>query len=95
MLGRMDLKKYLNSLSTKGKEEFSARCGTSLAFVRNVAYGQRRAGESLCINIERESSGSVTCEELRPDVDWAYLRGTGITNRRNSDRRASVGLVSE
>lgn len=29
-----------------------------------------------CPAIERATAGAVTCEELRPDVDWAYLRGT-------------------
>lgn len=29
-----------------------------------------------CPAIERATGGTVTCEELRPDVDWAYLRGT-------------------
>ncbi len=29
-----------------------------------------------CPAIERATAGAVTCEDLRPDVDWAYLRGT-------------------
>lgn len=29
-----------------------------------------------CPRIERLTNGQVRCEELRPDVDWAYLRGT-------------------
>lgn len=72
----MELKTYITSMSISEREAFATKCDTTYAFLRNVAYGQRRAGESLCINIERESAGSVTCEELRPDVDWAYLRGT-------------------
>ena len=72
----MELKKYLDKLSREDKSSFAEKCGTSLAFLRNVAYGYKRAGESLCINIERESGGAVTCEELRPDVDWAYLRSS-------------------
>jgi DNA-binding transcriptional regulator YdaS (Cro superfamily) len=27
-----------------------------------------------CIDLEKVTDGVVTCEELRPDVDWAYLR---------------------
>lgn len=27
-----------------------------------------------CPSIERATDGAVTCEELRPDVDWAVLR---------------------
>lgn len=29
-----------------------------------------------CPTIERLTHGQVRCEELRPDVDWAYLRAT-------------------
>lgn len=72
----MKLRNYLKNLSTEEREVFAAKCGTTYKFLRNIAYGYRRAGESLCINIERESDGAVICEELRPDVDWAYLRGT-------------------
>lgn len=27
-----------------------------------------------CPSIERATNGAVRCEDLRPDVDWAYLR---------------------
>lgn len=74
----MDLKDYLAGLTTEeAKKAFAARCATTPGQLKQVAYGHRRAGEALAINIERESHGSVTCEELRPDVDWAYLRATG------------------
>lgn len=29
-----------------------------------------------CVAIEKATSGAVRCEELRPDIDWAYLRAT-------------------
>lgn len=29
-----------------------------------------------CPTIERATGGEVTCEELRPDIDWAYLRNS-------------------
>lgn len=38
-----------------------------------ISTGQK-IGESLCIRIERESSRAVRCEDIRPDVDWLYLR---------------------
>lgn len=28
-----------------------------------------------CPAIERATGGAVRCEDLRPDVDWAVLRG--------------------
>ncbi len=75
MFRRMQLKAYLRSIPVAAREAFAARCGTSHAHLRNIAYG-KTCGEALAIAIDRESGGRVTVEELRPDVDWAYLRGT-------------------
>lgn len=71
----MDFKPYFLSIPTAARVAFAARCGTSPAHLRNIAYG-KTCGEALAIAIDRESGGQVTVEELRPDVDWAYLRGT-------------------
>lgn len=71
----MDLKQYLSTLTLKQRDALAERCGTSAGHLRNVSYGYRSCGESLAIALERESGGSVTCEELRPDVDWSVLRG--------------------
>ena len=35
-----------------------------------------RVPAEYCPAIEKSTDGLVTCEELRPDVDWGYLRGT-------------------
>lgn len=74
----MDLKTYLFALPMECRIQFADRCGTTYAHLRNVAYGQKPCRESLAINVERESGGAVRCEDLRPDVDWAYLRGTAV-----------------
>lgn len=71
------LRDYLASLPTQqAKEDFARRCGTTLPFLRLVALGHKRGGESLAINLDRESGGAVPCELVRPDVDFGYLRGT-------------------
>lgn len=72
----MELKTFLFSRVMPERIAFAERCDTSYAHLRNVAYGQKPCGESLAINIERESGGTVRCEDLRPDVDWAYLRNS-------------------
>jgi len=72
----MELKIYLSNLSADKKTDFAKRCLTSVGHLQNIAYGYKPCGESLAINIERESLGEVTCEALRPDVDWAYLRNS-------------------
>lgn len=72
----MELKNYISTLPIPLRNDFAIRCKTSFKHLRNVAYGYKKAGEDLCINIERETGGQVRCESLRPDVDWGYLRGT-------------------
>nr|WP_254699914.1 YdaS family helix-turn-helix protein [Trinickia violacea] len=55
---------------------FAERCGTTIGYLRKALSAGQRLGESLCINIDRESRGAVCCEDLRDDVDWAHLRDT-------------------
>lgn len=38
--------------------------------------GRRTTPAERCPSIEKATNGAVTCEELRPDVDWAVVRGT-------------------
>lgn len=68
-------KSFFMGLSVAEREAFAKRCGTSRGHLTNIAYGKSCA-ESLAINIERESAGAVRCEDLCPDVDWAYIRNT-------------------
>lgn len=74
----MDLLSFIKSLPAPDRPEFAFRCGTSLGYLKQVAYGNKICGEKLAINVERESGGTVRCEALRPDVDWAYLRGSEL-----------------
>ena len=41
-----------------------------------------------CIPIERMTAGAVRCEDLRPDVDWAYLRATDCDLKVGADTTA-------
>lgn len=72
----MELIDFWKSLSLSDRELFASKCGTTFGHLNNVAYGHRSCGEDLAINIDRESDGKVPVETTRPDVDWAYLRGT-------------------
>lgn len=54
---------------------------TALASVVGVSRGavwqwehERRIPAEHCPSIERATKGAVRCEEMRPDVDWAYIR---------------------
>lgn len=72
----MNLYEYIKPFEREDLDSFAARCGTSAGQLKQVAYGNRRPSAGLSICIERESKGSVVCEQLRPDIDWAYLRST-------------------
>lgn len=75
------LKEYLSSLSVAERGAFAVRCETTYGHLRNVAYGQKPAGEKLCILVERESGGVVRCETLRSDVPWSVLRKSEVTTQ--------------
>lgn len=73
----MDLKTYLNE-----QPRGAAAALAKAIRVNRVLVSQWSADESPrqvpaehCPAIERATGGSVRCEELRPDVDWAALRG--------------------
>lgn len=71
----MKLSEYLNS--ERGRvNELAVDIGVHAALMSQWKAGIRRVPAERCPGIERATNGAVTCEELRPDVDWAYLRGT-------------------
>lgn len=78
------LRLYLNSLSADEQASFCFRCKTSLGYLRKAISVGQQLGESIAINIERESLGDVRCEDLRPDVDWACIRGTTKQQHRKA-----------
>lgn len=41
-----------------------------------------------CIPIEQLTSGAVRCEDLRPDVDWGYLRDTNCPTTETTQEAA-------
>lgn len=59
--------------------------GSQAAMARELELAQQvvnnwirrgRVPADYCPSIERATKGAVRCEDLRPDVDWAYLRAT-------------------
>lgn len=86
MSAMKELLEFLNSLDGREQDKFARKCGTSVGYLRKAACVKQRLREALVIAIDRESGGVVSCETLRPDVDWGYLRGT------RSDPSASTTL---
>lgn len=72
----MKLKAFLETLSLVERTKFAKRVKSTAGHLRNVSYGYRPCAEALAIEIEKATDRKVTCEEMRPDVDWGYLRSS-------------------
>lgn len=84
----MNLKTYTNK--ERGLAAIIAReMGIPAVLISLWARGVRSVPAERCIEIEKITSGAVTCEELRPDVDWAYLRGTQLTRPKTTTAGAA------
>lgn len=64
-------------MSRLDREAFAKAVGSTVGYLMLVSSENATPGESLAINIERETEGKVPVEVTRPDVDWAVVRGTG------------------
>lgn len=71
----MNLKSYVAK-----KRGMAALLGRAIdvtpVLISQWASGKRPVPAERCPEIEKATDGQVTCEEMRPDVDWPYLRGT-------------------
>jgi DNA-binding transcriptional regulator YdaS (Cro superfamily) len=56
--------------------EFARTLGVTPQAVCFWRDSKRQIPADKCPIIERVTVGAVTCEMLRPDVDWAYIRDT-------------------
>jgi DNA-binding transcriptional regulator YdaS (Cro superfamily) len=74
MLVCMKLSEYVNPKGAGAALAKVLKCSPVL--ISQWANGVRPVPSDRCIEIEKASDGAVTCEELRPDVDWGYLRKT-------------------
>ena len=67
---------YFKALTKDERQALADKVGTSVAYLWQIAYKQRRCNESMAIEIEKASDRAVLVEDLRPDVDWAYVRSS-------------------
>lgn len=70
----MKLIDYVTSVATQSG--LAESLGVTVTQVHHWAHGDRPVPASRCPDIELATNSMVTCEELRPDVNWPYLRGT-------------------
>jgi DNA-binding transcriptional regulator YdaS (Cro superfamily) len=65
---------YLNSLSKPERSTFAGACNTTEGYLRKAISIKQRLSAELCMAIDCHSGAKVCCEDLRPDLNWAYLR---------------------
>jgi DNA-binding transcriptional regulator YdaS (Cro superfamily) len=69
----MDLKTYFKD-KDNSQVEFAKAIGVTPGAVSQWANGATVVSANRCPEIERATGGLVRCEDLRPDVDWAFIR---------------------
>jgi DNA-binding transcriptional regulator YdaS (Cro superfamily) len=73
----MDKTALLEACVTLGGQSALARAlGVTPPTVNEWIKGKRPVPAERCPTIERITNGAVRCEDLRPDVDWPFLRAT-------------------
>lgn len=89
----MNISDYLKE-SNQTQMEFARLLGVSQGTVGYWLHNKLPTLERA-IQIEKITGGKIRCEELRPDVDWAYLRGTDSATNDNAggDVLPESGLV--
>lgn len=66
-------------------ERAIAILGTPSALARELGitpwavskWNKQRPPKDRCLAIEKATQGQVTAEQLRPDINWDYVRETG------------------
>jgi len=67
---------YFKALTKEERKALADAVGTSVAYLWQIAYEQRRCNESMAIKIDKATSRAISVEQLRSDVDWAYIRAS-------------------
>jgi DNA-binding transcriptional regulator YdaS (Cro superfamily) len=74
----MQLRDYINERRGRAAE-LARSMGISPTLISQWAAEIRGVPAERCPAIEKATGGIVRCEDMRPDVDWPYLRATDCT----------------
>ena len=64
-----------------GQARLARVLGVMAPTVNQWIKGIRPIPLDRCVDIEKATNQMVTCEELYPDLDWAYLRGSSSSGK--------------
>jgi transcriptional regulator with XRE-family HTH domain len=92
----MNLAEYLRQ-DGRSQTALAKALGVTQGAVWQWANGRRPIPADRCPAIERATAGAVTCEELRPDVDWSVLRAPPLdpATRYEKTGRSGDGAADE
>ncbi len=65
---------YINRLDLKQRKSFEEHGGVSIRYIRKASSTGQRLSAEYCIAIEKATDREIKCEEIRPDIDWKYIR---------------------
>lgn len=72
---------YLNSLSPSDRDEFAARAGTTVGYLRKAISSKQKFSAELAARLAYASHGRVGVKQIRPDLDWALLQSAPIAGK--------------
>lgn len=72
----MKLHEYVSSKPPGESARMAKHLGVSASFVSQMVSEKSRVPDRLLAKVIGFCNGAVRCEDLRPDVDWAFLRGS-------------------
>lgn len=69
----MDLNDYLATQGQGAAARLAAALNVSPVLI-SLWRGRRAVPAHRCPEIERHTGGAVRCEDMRPDIDWNFVR---------------------
>lgn len=74
-----ETEKVRQAVQKLGGQTNTARLlGVTVPTVHEWVKGVRRVPDRHCPTLERLTDGLVICEDIRPDIDWAFVRGRPV-----------------
>lgn len=65
---------FINGTPTARLQEIAARLKTTPGQLQQIAYRNRPCKMEIAIGIDSESNGVVPMTQLRPDIQWSYVK---------------------
>jgi len=75
----MNLPAYLSEMRGRAAALARSICVSPVTIHQWAFRPDKQVPAERCPAIEKATGGAVTCEELRPDVDWQFIRANPVS----------------